>query len=146
MRDKLALAISLLYSFIWHFLRMKISHLDHLVLTVKDIDVSVDFYQRVLGMKKEIFAGDRFALKFGQQKINLHQAGNEFEPKAKLAMPGTADLCFVCGSRLQQAMQHVESCGVEILEGPVARTGAMGKVSSFYFRDPDENLIEGCCY
>ena len=125
---------------------MKIKQLDHLVLTVKDIEVACDFYQRILGMKKEVFAGDRVALKFGQQKINLHEAGREFEPKAQVPMPGSADLCFVTEFSLQQAMQHVESCGVEILEGPVARTGAMGAVSSFYFRDPDSNLLEVCCY
>ena len=125
---------------------MKIKQLDHLVLTVNDIDISVDFYQRVLGMTKVIFAGHRVALKFGQQKINLHELGSEFEPKAQVAIPGSADLCFVSDSPVQEAMQQVESCGVEILEGPVMRTGAMGEVTSFYFRDPDGNLIEVCCY
>ncbi|NOX91551.1 MAG: VOC family protein [Gammaproteobacteria bacterium] len=125
---------------------MNITRLDHLVLTVTNIEVTVDFYQRVLGMEKQAFANNRVALKFGNQKINLHQAGNEFEPKANTPSPGSADLCFVIQSSLPVAMQHVRDCGVSILEGPVARTGATGPVMSFYFRDPDLNLIELCHY
>lgn len=125
---------------------MNISHLDHLVLTVAHIDTTVDFYQRVLGMKKETFGEGRVALTFGnergQQKINLHQAGNEFEPKAQHPTPGSADLSLITATPLPAAMQHVRDCGIEIIEGPVARTGAAGPITSFYFRDPDGNLIE----
>ena len=125
---------------------MNITHLDHLVLTVANIEITLHFYQRVLGMEKQTFASNRVALKFGNQKINLHQAGNEPEPKATMPLPGSADLCFVAQSPLSDAMQHVRDCGVDILEGPVARTGAMGPMASFYFRDPDLNLIELCHY
>ncbi len=125
---------------------MNISHLDHWVLTVADIEITLNFYQRVLGMEKQTFANNRVALKFGNQKINLHQVGNELEPKANTSSPGSADLCFVTQSPLSDAMQHVRDCGIEILEGPVTRTGAMGLVISFYFRDPDLNLIELCHY
>jgi len=125
---------------------MNISHLDHWVLTVADIEITLNFYQRVLGMEKQTFANNRVALKFGNQKINLHQAGNEPEPKANTPSPGSADLCFVTQSPLSDAMQHVRDCGIEILEGPVTRTGAMGLMISFYFRDPDLNLIELCHY
>ena len=125
---------------------MNISHIDHLVLTVTDIEATVSFYQRILGMEKQTFAHNRVALIFGNQKINLHQAGNGFEPKANAPSPGSADLCFVIQSPLSVAMQHVRDCGIEILEGPVARTGATGPMMSFYFRDPDLNLIELCHY
>ncbi len=125
---------------------MNISHLDHWVLTVADIEITLNFYQRVLGMEKQTFANNRVALKFGNQKINLHQVGNEPEPKANTSSPGSADLCFVTQSPLSDAMQHVRDCGIEILEGPVTRTGAMGLMISFYFRDPDLNLIELCHY
>ncbi|HHI92978.1 MAG TPA: VOC family protein [Gammaproteobacteria bacterium] len=125
---------------------MNISHIDHLVLTVTDIEATVSFYQRILGMEKQTFAHNRVALIFGNQKINLHQAGNGFEPKANAPSPGSADLCFVIQSPLSVAIQHVRDCGIEILEGPVARTGATGPMMSFYFRDPDLNLIELCHY
>ncbi len=125
---------------------MNIIHLDHLVLTVANIEVTLNFYQRVLGMEKQTFANDRVALKFGNQKINLHQVDNGPEPKANTPSPGSADLCFVTQSPLSDAMQHVRDCGIEILEGAVTRTGAMGPMMSFYFRDPDLNLIELCHY
>jgi catechol 2,3-dioxygenase-like lactoylglutathione lyase family enzyme len=121
---------------------MKITHLDHLVLTVTNIETTVDFYHHVLGMEKHTFADNRVALKFGDQKINLHQAGQEFEPKAQKPTPGSVDLCFITETPLPEAMQHVRGCGIEIIEGPVARTGVMGPIVSFYFRDPDGNLIE----
>jgi len=121
---------------------MNINRLDHLVLTVKDIQTTVDFYVSVLGMMKEEFGAGRLALKYGNQKINLHQAGKEFEPKADRPTPGSADLCFITEVPLEKAMAHVRSKGVEIIEGPVARTGATGPINSFYFRDPDMNLIE----
>jgi len=121
---------------------MNISRLDHLVLTVKDIEVTAQFYVSVLGMEKEEFGAGRLALKYGNQKINLHQAGKEFEPKAHMPMPGSADLCFITEIPLTEAMDHVRNIGVEIVEGPVMRTGATGPIHSFYFRDPDMNLIE----
>ena len=121
---------------------MNIDRLDHLVLTVKDIEITVNFYVSVLGMEKEEFGAGRLALKYGHQKINLHQAGKEFEPKAQTATPGSADLCFITTTPLSRAMDHVRNQGVEIIEGPVARTGATGPINSFYFRDPDMNLIE----
>lgn len=121
---------------------MNICRLDHLVLTVKDLEITVQFYVSVLGMEKEEFGAGRLALRYGNQKINLHQAGKEFEPKAQLPTPGSADLCFITDIPLAEAIEHVRSMGVEILEGPVMRTGATGKICSFYFRDPDFNLIE----
>ena len=121
---------------------MNINRLDHLVLTVKNIEITVQFYVSVLGMDKEEFGAGRFALKYGNQKINLHQVGKEFEPKADKPTAGSADLCFITEVPLDEAMDHVRSRGVEIIEGPVARTGAIGPINSFYFRDPDKNLIE----
>jgi protein tyrosine phosphatase (PTP) superfamily phosphohydrolase (DUF442 family)/catechol 2,3-dioxygenase-like lactoylglutathione lyase family enzyme len=122
--------------------RMRIDRLDHLVLTVKDIDATVRFYESVLGMESEQFDDGRVCLKFGRQKINLHQAGMEFEPKAQNPLPGSADLCLITDMILDLAIEHVKMRGVEIIEGPVARTGAIGPILSFYFRDPDLNLIE----
>ena len=121
---------------------MEISKLDHLVLTVRDVEKTTSFYVSVMGMKKEVFANGRVALKCGDQKINLHEAGKEFEPKAHNATPGSADLCFITQTPLNDAMDHVKRCGVAIIEGPVERTGANGPIRSFYFRDPDDNLIE----
>lgn len=121
---------------------MKVKRMDHLVLTVNDIGVSVAFYQRVLGMSKELFGENRVALSFGEQKINLHELGSEFEPKAGAVQVGSADLCFLLETPLQEAVTHIESCGVELLQGPVKRTGALGPILSLYFRDPDMNLIE----
>jgi catechol 2,3-dioxygenase-like lactoylglutathione lyase family enzyme len=121
---------------------MEISKLDHLVLTVTDIEKTMSFYGSVMGMKKEVFSDGRVALKYGSQKINLHELGKEFEPKAKKPTPGSADLCFITQTPLNEAMAHVKRCGIEIIEGPVERTGANGPIRSFYFRDPDLNLIE----
>jgi catechol 2,3-dioxygenase-like lactoylglutathione lyase family enzyme len=121
---------------------MEISKLDHLVLTVKDVEKTTSFYVSVTGMKKEVFGNGRVALKCGDQKINLHESGKEFEPKAHNPTPGSADLCFITQTPLNEAMDHVKQCGVEIIEGPVERTGANGPIRSFYFRDPDDNLIE----
>ena len=121
---------------------MKLSRLDHLVLTVRDLDATVEFYVSVLGMVVETFAEGWLALKFGNQKINLHLHGHEFEPRAAHPLPGSADLCFLTETELSEAMQQVRDRGVEILQGPVARTGANGPILSFYFRDPDGNLIE----
>ena len=121
---------------------MQIQRLDHLVLTVKDIETTVQLYVAVLGMQKEEFGAGRLALKYGNQKINLHQVGKEFEPKADKPTSGSADLCFITDVPLNEAIEHVRSKGVEIIEGPVKRTGAVGPINSFYFRDPDMNLIE----
>lgn len=121
---------------------MKIDSLDHLVLTVTDIDASVSFYSKVLGMHAVTFGGGRKALSFGVQKINLHQHGKEFEPKANHPSPGSADLCFLTSIPLTEVMGHLATCGVPVIEGPVQRTGATGPILSVYFRDPDMNLIE----
>jgi catechol 2,3-dioxygenase-like lactoylglutathione lyase family enzyme len=123
-------------------IKLEISHLDHLVLTVKDIEVTVDFYQRVLGMKPIEFGEGRLALSFGTQKINLHLSGSEFEPKARRVQVGSADLCFVTNTPMAQVVEHIKSQGVAIEEGPVPRTGAIGTIVSVYIRDPDGNLIE----
>jgi catechol 2,3-dioxygenase-like lactoylglutathione lyase family enzyme len=125
---------------------MKIERLDHLVLTVKDIAITAQFYVTVLGMEKEEFGAGRLALTYGNQKINLHQVGKEFEPKADKPTSGSADVCFITEVPLEEAMDHVRSRGVAIIEGPVARTGATGPINSFYFRDPDMNLIEVANY
>lgn len=121
---------------------MKIDSLDHLVLTVRDIDTTVSFYSKVLGMETITFGSGRKALSFGDQKINLHQYGREFEPKAQLPTPGSADLCFLTPVPLTSVVCHLVACEVAILEGPVQRTGATGPIRSVYFRDPDMNLIE----
>lgn len=125
---------------------MKITHIDHIVLTVKDIDATVQFYESVLGMVSERFGEGRVALKFGNQKINLHKYAHEFEPKASKPVPGSEDLCFITEMELEAAIEHIKCKGIDILEGPVARTGATGPIISFYFRDPDGNLIEVANY
>jgi catechol 2,3-dioxygenase-like lactoylglutathione lyase family enzyme len=121
---------------------MKIDHIDHIVLTVRDIDATCEFYSRVLGMQVSVFGEGRKALSFGNQKINLHEAGKEFEPKAEKPTPGSADLCFITDTPLEQVAVHIRTCGVDIIEGPVRRTGAVGPIESVYLRDPDRNLIE----
>jgi catechol 2,3-dioxygenase-like lactoylglutathione lyase family enzyme len=121
---------------------MHIKQLDHLVLTVENIDKTVHFYVSILGMQKEVFGRGRVALKFGSEKINLHEAGKEFEPKAHNPTPGSADLCFITDIDLNLVMEHVTNMGVEIIEGPVRRVGANAPLLSFYFRDPDRNLVE----
>ena len=125
---------------------MKINRLDHLVLTVKDINKTVDFYVNVLGMEKEIFKENRIALKFGNQKINLHQLGAEFEPKARNVKEGSADLCFISELPLDDVIMHVMNLNIMIEEGLCERTGAIGALNSIYIRDPDENLIEISTY
>lgn len=121
---------------------MQIDHIDHLVLTVADIEATVDFYTRVLGMQLVTFGEGRKALAFGNQKINLHQAGREFEPKAERPTPGSADLCFIVATPLDRVIAHLETQDVSIVEGPVQRTGATGPIRSVYLHDPDQNLIE----
>lgn len=120
---------------------MKINRLDHLVLTVKDIDKTVKFYEK-LGMTKEIFKETRVALKFGKQKINLHKLGNEFEPKAFNVKEGSADLCFIIDDNLEDVIEYLKNENIKIEEGIVERTGAIGTIKSIYLRDPDMNLIE----
>ena len=121
---------------------MKIDRLDHFVLTVRDIEATCRFYADVLGMAEVTFAAGRRALAFGMQKINLHQAGREFEPKARNPVPGSADFCLIAASPLAEVIAHLEVHGVAIIEGPVAKTGARGPMQSVYFRDPDGNLVE----
>ena len=120
---------------------MHVLHLDHLVLTVKSIEDTCRFYETVLGMERQTFGQGRVALKFGQHKINLHEAGKEFEPKAHCATPGSADLCFIV-SDLNEAENSIRQAGVDILAGPVQRSGATGPITSLYFRDLDGNLLE----
>lgn len=119
-----------------------IERIDHLVMTVADVEATCAFYARVLGMQVVSFGEGRRALAFGGQKINLHQAGREFEPKALRPTPGAVDLCLVTDLPLAQAQAWIEGCGVAIEQGPVARTGARGPIMSIYFRDPDGNLVE----
>jgi catechol 2,3-dioxygenase-like lactoylglutathione lyase family enzyme len=121
---------------------VQVESLDHLVLTVGDLDAALAFYSLVLGMQVVTFGADRKALAFGTQKINLHQAGREFEPKAAVPTPGSADLCFLTAEPLENVVAHLRSCGVPVIEGPVRRTGATGPIRSIYIRDPDGNLIE----
>jgi catechol 2,3-dioxygenase-like lactoylglutathione lyase family enzyme len=125
---------------------MRIERLDHLVLTVRDVAATCDFYSTVLGMEVVTFGAGRKALAFGQQKFNLHEAGREFEPKADRPTPGSADLCLIADGSLNEVTDHLRTCGVPILEGPVQRTGALGPITSVYFRDPDQNLIEVSTY
>ena len=131
-----------------------IDHLDHLVLTTHDEAACVDFYTRVMGMRLETFSAAnaaatasqaqvvRKALRFGNQKINLHVRGREFEPKAHLPVPGALDLCFMAAVPLSEVIERLERERWPILEGPVMRTGATQKIRSVYVRDPDLNLIE----
>ncbi|WP_033479074.1 VOC family protein [Xanthomonas phaseoli] len=121
---------------------MQIERLDHLVLTVADVDVTCAFYARVLGMQVISFGEGRRALGYGQQKINLHAAGREFEPKAQRPTPGSADLCLITATPLAQAEAELVAAGVSIEQGPIQRTGATGPLLSVYFRDQDGNLIE----
>ena len=121
---------------------MQVNRIDHLVLTVADIERSVEFYSRVLGMPRIEFAGGRIALQCGVQKINLHQSGKEFEPKAQCVMPGSADLCLIIDTPLIDAIEQIRQQGIEIIDGPVERSGATDAIVSAYLRDPDGNLIE----
>jgi catechol 2,3-dioxygenase-like lactoylglutathione lyase family enzyme len=124
----------------------QIRAIDHIVLTVRDIDATCRFYARALGMRITTFGAGRKALTFGSQKINLHRYGGEFEPKARVPTPGSADLCLVTDLPIAQVLEHLRATGVEVLEGPVERTGAVGPILSVYFRDPDGNLIEVSSY
>jgi catechol 2,3-dioxygenase-like lactoylglutathione lyase family enzyme len=121
---------------------VRVTRIDHVVLTVADLDATVEFYTRVLGMTVRAFAGGRLALRFGTQRINLHEAGHEFEPKARRATPGSGDLCFVVEEPLAEWLEHLAGHGVPVVEGPVGRSGALGPMTSVYVRDPDGNLLE----
>jgi catechol 2,3-dioxygenase-like lactoylglutathione lyase family enzyme len=121
---------------------IEIEPIDHVVLTVRSISATCDFYARVLGMEVQTFGDGRKALRFGRQKVNLHQAGKEFEPKAAAPTPGSADICLVAKTALDEVIRHIGDCGIEIEEGPVERTGATGAIRSIYIRDPDQNLVE----
>lgn len=131
---------------LWRFHKMAtgfvIKRLDHLVLTVKSVSRTVEFYTKVMGMEEITFQETRKALKFGQQKINLHEKGKEFEPKAALPTMGSADLCFITDTTVEDVISHLKQNHVAVEEGPVMRTGALGPIRSVYFRDPDQNLIE----
>ncbi|BDB18994.1 VOC family protein [Pseudomonas sp. MAFF 301514] len=119
-----------------------IDHLDHLVLTTIDLAACTDFYTRVMGLRLETFGNGRIAFRFGNQKINVHERGHEFEPKAHLPVPGALDLCFIASVSLDAVVSHLNTQAWPIIEGPVLRTGATGPIRSVYVRDPDLNLIE----
>ncbi|MBU5207550.1 VOC family protein [Bacillus safensis] len=119
-----------------------IRRLDHIVLTVQHMEDTIRFYTNVLGMKEETFGEDRKALRFGLQKINLHEAGHEFEPKAAHPLPGSHDLCFITDLDMDSLLLHLRKQVIPIEEGPVIRTGTLGPIESVYIRDPDLNLIE----
>ena len=126
-----------------------IDRVDHIVLTTRDLAGCVRFYTEVLGMKLERFrtpTEERMALKFGAQKINLHEWGREFTPRAHVAVPGSLDLCFIASMPLEAVMEKLKQHGIPILEGPVAKTGAQGPIRSVYVRDPDLNLVEISVY
>jgi catechol 2,3-dioxygenase-like lactoylglutathione lyase family enzyme len=121
---------------------ISLDRLDHLVLTVRNLEVTCDFYSAVLGMEVITFGQGRKALRFGRQKINLHALGGEFEPKAHKPTAGAGDLCFIVEGPLGQVQAHLQACGIAVEAGPVERSGALGPILSLYLRDPDGNLIE----
>jgi len=113
-----------------------------MVLIVTDIDATCDFFSRILGIEKVVFGGGRVALAFGEQKINLHPSGNPYYPHADQPIPGSGDICLISATPLAKVIAHLKDCGVEIIDGPVARTGSKGPITSVYIRDPDGNLVE----
>jgi len=122
-----------------------IDRIDHIVLTTRDRDACIRFYTGILGMRLEKFSTpteERLALKFGNQKINLHEWGREFDPRAHVPVPGSLDLCFIAAVPLEQVVRKLKDARVKIIEGPVMKTGAVSKLRSVYVRDPDLNLIE----
>ena len=121
---------------------IQIERIDHIVLTVRDIEATCGFYTRVLGFEVVRFGDGRIALAFGSQKFNLHEKGREFVPRAAAAVPGSADLCLITTTPIEEVVGHLEASGVDIEAGPVAKTGATGALISVYFRDPDGNLVE----
>ena len=125
---------------------VRITGIDHVALTVADIEETIAFYERVLGMRPVTFGAGRRALEFGPSKINLHQAGGEFLPHAARPTPGSADLCLITSTPLERVVAHLEASSVPVEEGPVPRTGASGPITSVYIRDPDGNLVEIASY
>ena len=125
---------------------MKIKQIDHLVLTVADVEASCRFYTTILGMEEVSFGQGRKAVVFGDQKINFHQHGQELEPRALHPTRGSGDLCLITDDSISEVIGKIQSCGIEIIEGPVARTGAKVPMTSIYIRDPDQNLIEIATY
>ena len=123
-----------------------IDHIDHIVLTTRDKDACIRFYAGMLGMKLESFSENRLALHFGSQKINLHEWGKEFTPRAHVAVPGSLDLCFIASIPLEKVIEKLKEKSIPVLEGPVAKTGAQGPMRSVYVRDPDLNLVEISVY
>jgi len=123
-----------------------IDHVDHIVLTTRDKDACIRFYTEVLGMTLERFSEHRLALHFGTQKINLHEWGREFSPRAHVAVPGSLDLCFIASTSLEKVIEKLKQNGIPVLEGPVMKTGAQGPIRSVYVRDPDLNLVEISVY
>ncbi len=123
-----------------------IDHVDHIVLTTRDKDACIRFYAGVLGMKLESFSENRLALHFGSQKINLHEWGREFSPRAHVAVPGSLDLCFIASTSLEDVIEKLQASNIKIIEGPVMKTGAKGPMRSVYVRDPDLNLVEISVY
>ena len=122
---------------------MIITYLDHLVLTVKSLAVTCDFYAKILGMEIITFGNDRKALRFGQQKINLHEKGREIAPMANFPTMGSTDLCFISATPVEYVLQELQDNNIPVLEGGIVeRTGVTGKIRSVYFRDPDGNLLE----
>ena len=126
-----------------------IDHIDHIVLTTRDTEGCIRFYTEVLGMKLTRFKtpeAERIAVSFGSQKINIHEWGREFSPRAHVAAPGTLDLCFIAAVPLEAVIQKLNEKNIEIVEGPVKKTGAQGPIRSVYVRDPDLNLVEISVY
>jgi|ERR1041384_6455086 len=126
-----------------------IDHIDHIVLTTRDKAACIHFYTEVLGMKLVTFktpTEERLAFSFGEQKINLHEWGREFAPRAHVAVPGSLDLCFIAAVSLEQVQRQLERHRIRIVEGPVRKTGAVGPIRSLYVRDPDLNLVEISVY
>jgi catechol 2,3-dioxygenase-like lactoylglutathione lyase family enzyme len=128
-------------------MKFTVDRIDHVVMVCRDLNVTAGWYQRVLGMEREEYGGkNRTALRFGAQKINLHELGHEVTPRAQIAQPGTLDLCFVVAVGPDDVIGQLHACGVAIERGPVTRIGALGDIMSVYCRDPDGNLIELASY
>lgn len=125
---------------------MELTGIDHFVLTVADVETTCAFYSDVLGAEVVTFGEGRTAIQFGDQKINLHPAGNEFDPKAARPTPGAGDFCVTTDTDIETVERELREAGVEIIEGPVERAGAVGTVTSVYVRDPDDNLVEIAAY
>ncbi len=121
---------------------IRIKSLDHLVVTASDLQATIEFYTRVLGMEHVEFGNGLHAVHFGEQKFNLHDALTDVSPKARKIVPGSEDICLLTDTPIADVKSHIESCGIEIEEGPVSRQGAAGTLLSVYFRDPDGNLVE----